>query len=418
MGKRWYTLVLMGFVCLGEASICQTQNNLFRDAISFEQKKRIHALEALLSMGDKGKKVVREVLKHFKKHLPNKLREATRRREFMLALRTLESELKKRREYALSWIKDPEKFKKGKGIAEMQKRVRRIKEIWKKPEVFVCQRVPYIEIILEAGFDASRYARAIEEKEYENIGTKILNKLREYINIKEMGISDSQKKWNKDVAFWNRNKAPISANEDEYKLMELINNYRLMMGFRILEMDERLIRCARDHSQEMEDLNYFSHTSPKEAHKTFVLRAKLKGYSSPICENIAVAKGPEGAFIGWFNSAGHHRNMLSSRATAMGVGRSRKGNKGMYKWTMNFGSGDSLRNKRIKDLNLIYLSKRRKVKSAEDHLKLAKWCLSVGLIKEMCFECREALKLNIHLEEARKLLANRFKYMKRLKNSK
>ncbi len=397
----------------------QELSRLIYQARSWNHEKRIQALEALLSMeGDEGRKAFEVVFRYFSREIDLRFREASHSKAFRAARKSLEKELVAGRSYALSWILDPVRFSKGKGIREMRKRVNEVRKLWERPEDYMFRKVPALRKLLDAASDVSKYARKIHAGKYADLDKHLVAMIRKSTGTGKMGISKSQYKWNREVRSWNEKDAPISATKEEFRVMRLINDYRIMMGFKALEMDERLIRCARAHSQEMEDLGYFSHTSPVLGHESFVQRARLQGYSPAICENIAMVRSPEDAFGGWFLSAGHHRNMLAKAATAMGVGRSRKGKESRFFWTMNFGKGDSLRNRKLKDPALIYLARRRKAKDAKDHLKLAKWCMRVGLINEMCRECREALKLDPSLKEARKLLSKRLKLMEKFRKKK
>lgn len=160
--------------------------------------------------------------------------------------------------------------------------------------------------------------------------------------------------------------------------MDATNAYRVLMGKPLLEIDERLVRAARKHSQEMVDLGYFAHASPVAEHKSPGQRCALEGYSGGGAENIATAADGQGAFVGWYTSSGHHRNMLGGHRQ-FGVGRAGEfpGNT----FTQNFGGGDSLRGRTIEDPQIAYLQKRRKLAMADPdaHYALAVWCKANGL---------------------------------------
>ena len=120
----------------------------------------------------------------------------------------------------------------------------------------------------------------------------------------------------------------------EAENMRLVNDYREALGALRYEIDPRLIQSARRHSKEMTDLNYFSHTSPTTANKSFGDRVRNAGHPSPAGENIAVgSKTGTGVFWMWFGSPGHHKNMVSRGSVAMGVG------KWSGRWTQNMGRG-------------------------------------------------------------------------------
>ena len=109
---------------------------------------------------------------------------------------------------------------------------------------------------------------------------------------------------------------------DERQVVDLTNEYRMQLGLRPLAISEPLAQAARKHSQEMQRLGYFAHNSPTPANRTPQLRCLNEGYRHFAGENCA--SGPaaaQGAFNGWYNSSGHHRNMLGSRHTEMAVGR-------------------------------------------------------------------------------------------------
>lgn len=123
------------------------------------------------------------------------------------------------------------------------------------------------------------------------------------------------------------------ARDPERRQIEVTNEYRMMMGRRALVLDDRLVRTARGHCDEMSRLGYFSHFSPNPERRTPDLRAKIEGYTaSAVSENIHAGRGdPEGAHNSWLHSSGHHRNILQSFWTDMGAGQA-----GRY-WTQNFG---------------------------------------------------------------------------------
>ena len=84
----------------------------------------------------------------------------------------------------------------------------------------------------------------------------------------------------------------------------------------------------------MTDLDYFSHTSPTPANNSFGDRVRNAGHPSPAGENIAAgARSGAGVFWIWFESPGHHKNMVSPDNISMGVG------KWSTKWTQNMGRG-------------------------------------------------------------------------------
>ena len=382
---------------------------LVREARSKDPSRRSAALEALVALGEEGRPHLVRALQEIEKELLAARGQLFASPAFAAARGVLEAELVGARQEALAYIRDETRFGKHLGIEGMQALVSRVRGLWERPEEFLSERINALGTIMDQARQVSLYAGPAALPALAETAQKCLAAIRAAVAVELMGFSPAQVRWNSEVMGWNEQEAPTSAGPDEIEVVQLTNGYRLMMGLRALELDERILRAARAHSQEMEDLGYFSHTSPVAAHASPGARMRIHGYSGPLGENIAVALSAPQAFQGWFLSAGHHRNMLSNQATAIAVGRSR-GREGSYLWTMNLGGGDSLRGKTLTDLSLLYLQRKRQL-SMEDPasvLELARWCASRGLIKEMSEACRIALRLDPGLREARELLARRF----------
>ena len=175
--------------------------------------------------------------------------------------------------------------------------------------------------------------------------------------------------------------------------MDATNAYRLMMGAAVLEIDERLVRAARKHSQEMVELGYFAHDSPVAENASFGTRCAREGYSGASGENIAGAGDGIGAFNGWYGSSGHHSNMLGGHRQ-FGVGRA--GEFPGHTFTQNFGGSDSLRGRTVEDPQLEYLARRKKldIASPDAHLALAIWCKANGLVKQANLHAETAVALD------------------------
>lgn len=123
-------------------------------------------------------------------------------------------------------------------------------------------------------------------------------------------------------------------NPAEHDNLRLLNAYRESLGLLPLELDARLVQAARRHSKERADLRYFDHLSPTPSERTFMHRIRNAGYPWRYAgENIAFNFDTgEKAFWGWFDSPGHHQNLIDPRATSVGIGKWGK------IWTQNFGS--------------------------------------------------------------------------------
>jgi uncharacterized protein YkwD len=118
----------------------------------------------------------------------------------------------------------------------------------------------------------------------------------------------------------------------EMQQVAITNEYRIMMGRHALEIDPRLIESARGHSNEMTRLGYFDHESPVGANKFPSDRMKNAGYEGAWGENISLgSEAPKATHLAWYNSSGHHRNILGPQWFAMGSGQDGR------HWTQNFG---------------------------------------------------------------------------------
>jgi uncharacterized protein YkwD len=94
------------------------------------------------------------------------------------------------------------------------------------------------------------------------------------------------------------------------------------------------LRCAaRLHAKDMQERNYFSHTSPDGT--TFSQRITAAGYTwRTVGENIAAGyPSPQAVVDGWLASAGHCQNLMSPAFTQLGIGFY-----GNNRWVQDFGA--------------------------------------------------------------------------------
>jgi len=119
--------------------------------------------------------------------------------------------------------------------------------------------------------------------------------------------------------------------------VQVLNDYRLMLGLQPLAINVRLYKAAQGHSEWMAESGRFSHESSLPGLTTPRQRAQAAGYPSPfIGENIGRGQGDgQGAHRSWYNSSGHHRNMLGKRYFEVGVGHRNR------LWTQLLGGGRS-----------------------------------------------------------------------------
>jgi uncharacterized protein YkwD len=126
----------------------------------------------------------------------------------------------------------------------------------------------------------------------------------------------------------------------------LINEERTKRGLKPLEVDSRLQKAAKRHSDDMRKRRYFDHVSP--AGRTDVHRAKAAGYGRfrSLGENLAWGTGvlatPRSIVRSWMGSAGHRRNILDPGFRDVGVGIALgapvRGYSGGATYTADFGS--------------------------------------------------------------------------------
>lgn len=121
-----------------------------------------------------------------------------------------------------------------------------------------------------------------------------------------------------------------STSSVEAESFQLLNHARTVQGHGLkpLTLDPELTKLARQHSERMRDLNYFSHTDPVTGYFTDRLKAAHVVYIDA-GENIARVMGssdPAGvAHSQFMQSAEHRDNILSPLFTEVGVGAARSG---------------------------------------------------------------------------------------------
>ncbi|MGL4630302.1 MAG: CAP domain-containing protein [Leadbetterella sp.] len=138
---------------------------------------------------------------------------------------------------------------------------------------------------------------------------------------------------------------PVAKLTYEEELLKMVNEIRktgytcgskVMPPVGALVLNEALNKAAKLHSVDMYTKKYFSHFS-KDDNKDFKYRASLQGYkSNTMGENIYYNsfsfESPDFPFLGWKESEGHCKNMMSEKFKEMGVG-----NEEGY-WTQLFGT--------------------------------------------------------------------------------
>ena len=107
-------------------------------------------------------------------------------------------------------------------------------------------------------------------------------------------------------------------NAFELEVVRLINEERARHRLQPLAIMPHYMQAARFRSQEMVDLNYFSHTSPVYGSPGAIVNSF--GRNMGLSETIAGGNTPIQTVTAWLNSPGHRRILLSSENGAIGVG--------------------------------------------------------------------------------------------------
>lgn len=118
--------------------------------------------------------------------------------------------------------------------------------------------------------------------------------------------------------------APQEDRSFEQDLLTLINAARAENGLSALALNEKLSAAAFSHSADMACGDYVDHVGSDGS--TWYTRIKAQGYAySYASENIYVGNPafsgtPQGTFDWWMNSPIHRDNILTTRATEIGIG--------------------------------------------------------------------------------------------------
>jgi uncharacterized YkwD family protein len=116
--------------------------------------------------------------------------------------------------------------------------------------------------------------------------------------------------------------APTTGTASQYvqQVIDLTNAQRSKNGLPALKADTQLNSVAQKKSLDMQQKNYFSHTSPTYGSPFDMMRDFGVTYKSA-GENIAQGqRTPQEVVTAWMNSEGHRRNILSANFTHIGVG--------------------------------------------------------------------------------------------------
>lgn len=104
------------------------------------------------------------------------------------------------------------------------------------------------------------------------------------------------------------------------QVVQLTNVERAKAGLQPLKLNNQLVDAAQDHSNDMAQDDFFSHTGADGSSVSDRVRASGYQYSTT-GENIAAGQTTAAEVVrGWMNSPGHRANILNANYTEIGVG--------------------------------------------------------------------------------------------------
>ena len=124
----------------------------------------------------------------------------------------------------------------------------------------------------------------------------------------------------------------------EQQAVELINQHRRANGCAPAQINFELSIAAKNHSRDMAEHNYFSHTGLNGS--TFGQRAQAANYQYwPSGEIIAAGYATAAEVVnGWMNSPGHRDIILTCANDDIGIGlHSQTNSQWQHYWTAVFG---------------------------------------------------------------------------------
>lgn len=249
----------------------------------------------------------------------------------------LKAELMERRKAAIKVIFDkkiyPDEDHGKVGQPAVDEAVNKVRELWEHPLEVVGKSNPAITDMLAAADQTTAWLKELggsSTQAEDTLVARLMAQVNDALSLKNMMDRSMLEKYRAIMSYNERN---AEFDEKEKDCIRATNEYRFMLGYQALEAQAQLGRAARKHSEEMVRLGYFAHVGPTKGLATPGERCAAEGYGGGGAENIAMGN-TEGVptFLQWYNSSGHHRNMLGGH-TQIGIGRHEN------HWTENFGAG-------------------------------------------------------------------------------
>ncbi|MFA4985529.1 MAG: FHA domain-containing protein [Candidatus Brocadiia bacterium] len=318
----------------------ETTNECAAKLDSKDESTRTAALKTLKEIAAKNNALVARVITNKLSDLLEKIKKAPVWKTVEM-VQKMRNELVERRKEALKIIFDktiyPDENHGAVGQPKVDEAVNKVRDIYKTPVNGVLNASPDVKDMVDRARILQEFLADISDDTAKGMIDldALLENLNGSININsamdasELRIITISKK----IADYNNLlKVGGRRTDEEKKCVTCTNEYRLMMGKVFLRIDRMIVKAARIHSFNMKTLGFFAHegkdgTKPAD-------RMIAAGYTSPGGENIAkgISDG-KSAFEGWYNSSGHHRNILQDMYSEIGLGAVDE-----Y-WTQDFGVG-------------------------------------------------------------------------------
>ncbi len=113
----------------------------------------------------------------------------------------------------------------------------------------------------------------------------------------------------------------------EYQILDLLNQKRIENGLQPLQMDETMVKIARYKSADMVQRQYFDHYVDTTGYARYYMRwiRQLNISYRGLAENLVQVGSVNSntankMFELWWNSEGHRKNMMNSKAKYIGIG--------------------------------------------------------------------------------------------------
>lgn len=249
------------------------------------------------------------------------------------ALKKKKEELNKLRAETLKMINDEQFYPpKPNPLAEqnqklIEEKTAKIREIW----TTASKNLPALPQVAQKNADLIEAINGIFTQLSVNVPADNENLLKEIaLDKKETDlIAHNKKTWQSNA------KIKTGMTDQEKRIVQLTNEYREMMGLRVLEMNEILYTSAKKHADYMDTNKYCGHEENVPGRENPLKRAMLEKYTGTLVgENAALHMlDADGIFNGWYNSPSHHRELVLEPYTQMGVGKTN------MSWVINFGNG-------------------------------------------------------------------------------